>query len=64
MNTWRDKFRLKLHNDSNILMLSIKHGFALLHRKNTLGGATIRTAEFLKTFPKSPVLLPYRCYSV
>lgn len=38
MNTWEDNFRLILHNDSTILMLSIKHGFAVLHRKSTLGG--------------------------
>ena len=48
MNTLGDKFKLKLHND-NILMLSIKHGLALLLRKTTSGGATIRTTEFLKT---------------
>lgn len=37
MNTWEDNFRFILHNDSTILMLSIKHGFAVLHRKTTSG---------------------------
>lgn len=63
MNTWEDNFRLILHNDSTILMLSIKHGFAVLHRKTTLGqGATKKTAEFLKMVPKSPVLSQHPCY--
>lgn len=48
MNTSGDKFKLKLHND-NILMLSIKHALALLQRKTTSRGTTIRTTEFLKT---------------